>query len=157
MVPTPSRIAFGGGGVGPLLNMTASDIACSSVHTPAPGSIAEVRAGSNITFHWSRWLYSHKGPITAWMAPYEGNVSNVNVNNLEFVKFAEDTVDDKGVWGTARLVDNNGDWTATIPADIKPGNYVIRHEVCVPFFFPYFFFRREFNNLRSSRCTLRSA
>lgn len=110
--------------------MNSADIACAKVHSPAPGAIAEVRAGSNITFHWSRWLYSHKGPITAWMAPYEGNISDVDVNQLEFFKFAEDTMDEDGVWGTVRLMDKtNGTWTATVPADIKPGNYVIRHEV----------------------------
>ncbi|GAB1317941.1 hypothetical protein MFIFM68171_08151 [Madurella fahalii] len=128
--PAPARIAFGGGDVGPIFDMNSADIACAKVHSPAPGAIAEVRAGSNITFHWSRWLYSHKGPITAWMAPYEGNISDVDVNQLEFVKFAEDTIDDNGVWGTVKLMDEtNGTWTATIPADIKPGNYVIRQEI----------------------------
>ncbi|KAK5662223.1 hypothetical protein OQA88_8128 [Cercophora sp. LCS_1] len=128
--PTPSRIAFGGGDVNPLFNMSVPAIACGQGHTPAPGAIAEVRAGSNITFHWSRWLYSHKGPITAWMAPYEGDVSKVNVNELEFFKFAEDTIDEQGVWGTVRLMDKtNGTWTATVPADIKPGNYVVRQEM----------------------------
>ena len=139
--PTPARIAYGGGDVGPLFDANSPDIACSRVHSPAPGAIAEVRAGSNITFHWSRWLYSHKGPITAWMAPYEGNITDVNVNELKFVKFAEDTVDEQGVWGTVRLMDKtNGTWTATVPADIKPGNYVIRQEASAslspPFLFP---------------------
>ena len=64
------------------------------------------------------------------MAPYEGDVAAVNVNELEFVKFAEEAADKNGVWGTVKLMDNtNGTWTATIPADIKPGKYIIRHEV----------------------------
>ncbi len=64
------------------------------------------------------------------MAPYEGDVAAVNVNELEFVKFAEEAADKNGVWGTVKLMDNtNGTWTATIPADIKPGQYIIRHEV----------------------------
>lgn len=128
--PTPSRIAFGGGDVNPLFTMATQDIACGRGRKPAPGAIAEVRAGSNITFHWSRWLYSHKGPITAWLAPYEGDVAKVNVTELEFFKIAEDTVDSAGVWGTVKLMDKtNGTFTATIPADIKPGNYVLRQEV----------------------------
>jgi len=130
--PAPSRIAFGGGNVNPIFDLKSAAMACGSGHTPAPGSIAEVRAGSNITFHWSRWLYSHKGPMTAWMAPYEGAVGKVNVNQLEFVKFAEDTIDSKGVWATDRFMDQtNGTFTGTIPADIKPGNYIIRQEVCL--------------------------
>lgn len=64
------------------------------------------------------------------MAPYEGDIADVNVNQLEFTKFAEDTIDENGVWGTVRMMDDtNGTWTATVPADIKPGNYVIRQEV----------------------------
>ena len=90
-----------------------------------------MRAGSDVTFHWSHWLYSHKGPITAWMAPYEGDVADVDVNELEFVKFAEDTVDEEGVWANVRMMDEgNGTWTAKIPADIRPGNYIVRQEVC---------------------------
>lgn len=128
--PKPARIAFGGGGVNPIFAVDGAQLACNVGPTP-PGAIAEVRAGSSITFHWSRWLYSHKGPITAWLAPYEGDVAKVNVNKLEFFKITEDTVDDKGVWANVRMMDNtNGTWTATIPADIKPGTYVLRHEVC---------------------------
>jgi hypothetical protein len=69
MNPKPARIAFGGGGVNPIFDVQGKDLACNVRPTP-PGAIAEVRAGSTITFHWSRWLYSHKGPITAWLAPY---------------------------------------------------------------------------------------
>ena len=130
LTPTPKRIAFGGSYVFPVFDLNSKDVACNTVNKPAPGAIAEVRAGSQITFQWSHWLYTHKGPITAWLAPYEGDIANVNVNELEFVKFAEDTKDANGVWGTVRLMDNTNDaWTATVPADIKPGNYVIRQEV----------------------------
>ncbi|KAH8898849.1 hypothetical protein GQ53DRAFT_878052 [Thozetella sp. PMI_491] len=128
--PTPNRIAYGGGQTGPVTSITGNDMACGAAHKPAPGAIAEVRAGSNITFHWSRWLYSHKGPMTAWMAPYDGDVSKADVNQLQFFKFAEDTMDANGIWGTVRMLNNtNGTWTATVPADIKPGTYVVRHEV----------------------------
>lgn len=128
--PTPDRIAYGGGGVGPVTDADNPEIACNYVHNPAPGAIAEVRAGSDVTFHWSHWLYSHKGPITAWMAPYEGYIADVDVNELGFIKFAEDAIDENGIWANVRMMDDtNGTWTATIPADIKPGNYVIRQEV----------------------------
>ena len=129
ITPTPNRIAFGGGYVFPILDANSNDVACNRGNKPAPGDIAEVRAGSNITFHWSKWLYTHKGPITAWMAPYEGDVAHVNPNNLEFFKIAEET-NENGIWGTVRMIDStNNTWTATIPADIKPGNYIIRQEV----------------------------
>lgn len=128
--PPPARIGFGGGYVFPILDPASKDMACNRVAKPAPGAVAEVRAGSSVTFHWSQWLYSHKGPITAWMAPYEGDISDVDVKELEFFKIAEDTFDDRGVWANVRMMDDtNMTWTAEIPADIKPGNYVLRHEV----------------------------
>lgn len=112
------------------MQLNSPDLACNSGHNPIPGAIAEVRAGANITFHWSHWLYSHKGPITAWMAPYVGDVAQVDLNKLEFIKFAEDTMDKNGVWANVRMMNQtNGTWTATVPADIKPGNYIIRQEV----------------------------
>lgn len=135
--PAPSRIAYGGGTPGPVFDADSADVACNTVHSPAPGFIAEARAGSDISFSWSRWLYSHKGPITAWMAPYEGDVADVNVNELEFFKFAEEAVDANGIWGTVKLLDEtNGTWTASIPADIKPGTYIIRQEVSANPFHP---------------------
>lgn len=126
----PARIAYGGGVTGPIYDGNSADMACHTVHNPPPGSIAQARAGSKVTFHWSRWLYSHKGPLTAWMAPYDGAVADVKVNELEFFKFAEEAADDDGVWGTVKMLDDtNGTWTVTIPADIKPGTYIIRQEV----------------------------
>ncbi|KAK0632917.1 hypothetical protein B0T14DRAFT_491182 [Immersiella caudata] len=65
-----------------------------------------------------------RGPITAWMAPYRGDIAEARLNDLEFFKIAEDTVDENGVWGTVRMMDKtNHTWTATIPADIQPGTY----------------------------------
>lgn len=129
MKPVPERIAFGGGDVGPAMDSDGPEIACNRVYNPRPLDIATVRAGSNISFHWSHWLHSHKGPITAWLAQYEGDIADVDVNKLEFFKFAEDAIDKDGVWATDRLMANDHVWTAVIPADIKPGNYVIRQEV----------------------------
>lgn len=64
------------------------------------------------------------------MAPYSGPLDSINVNDLEFFKFAQDIVDDAGIWANVRMIDKtNGTWTATIPADIKPGNYIVRHEI----------------------------
>ncbi|CAI4213621.1 unnamed protein product [Parascedosporium putredinis] len=97
-------------------------------YDPRPLDIATVRAGSNVAFHWSHWLHSHKGPITAWLAPYEGDIADVNVNELEFFKIAEDAIDENGVWATDRLMDNAHTWSAVIPADIKSGKYVLRQE-----------------------------
>jgi hypothetical protein len=136
--PPLKRIGYAGGDTFPVTSTTSNDLACNVPRQPVPGDIAEVRAGSDISFHWSAWLYSHKGPITAWMAPYEGSIADVNVNKLEFFKIAEETVSEEGLWANVRIMNfTDTTWTARIPADIKPGNYIIRHEV---FEFHYLYF-----------------
>src|ERR1700750_815528 len=69
-------------------DVTKPDIACGSQTTPAQAQ-ATARAGSNITFGWSTWPITHNGPIMTYMAPYEGDISKVNVNQLNFFKIAE--------------------------------------------------------------------
>lgn len=34
-----------------------------------------------------------------------------------------------GNWASDTLIANNNSWTVTIPSDIAPGNYVLRHEI----------------------------
>jgi hypothetical protein len=138
MKPTPSRIAYGGGDISPVMDSDSSSIACSYRHAPAPLSIATVRAGANVSFHWTHWLHSHKGPITVFLAPYEGNVTAVDVNKLEWFMIADDAVDANGEWSTDRMMANDHVWTTQIPADIKPGKYILRHEVQLFFSFVSF-------------------
>ncbi|KAF2664604.1 glycoside hydrolase [Microthyrium microscopicum] len=123
------RIAFSAGGTVAVMNATSPDLACNS-WAQAPALIATARAGSNITYNWSPWVPSHKGPMTTYMAPYEGDLAKTNLNKLEFFKTAEEGLSKDGkVWATDRLIDNKGLWTTTIPSDIKPGLYVLRHEL----------------------------
>ncbi len=129
MIPAPARIAFGVDGIEAVHSLASNDLACNTPHSP-PTTIAQVRAGSQVTFHWSKWLYSHKGPLTAWMAPYAGDISKVNVSTLPFFKIADDTMDKNGDWGTVSMRDKtNGTYTVTIPADLAPGTYVMRQEI----------------------------
>ena len=34
-----------------------------------------------------------------------------------------------GLWGQGQLVNDNSSWTTTIPANLAPGNYLLRHEL----------------------------
>jgi hypothetical protein len=57
--------------------------------------------------------------------PESGKTEDVN-----FFKIDEATYDPKTqTWGSDWLVKNNNYHTSTIPSDIKPGTYVVRHEL----------------------------
>lgn len=52
------------------------------------------------------------------------------LDDVEFFKIDEATYDPKTMtWGTDWLMKNNHTHTVTIPSDIKPGTYVVRHEI----------------------------
>jgi cellulase len=52
------------------------------------------------------------------------------LEDVDFFKIDEASYDPKTMtWGTDWLMKNNHQWTVTIPNDIKPGTYVLRHEI----------------------------
>jgi hypothetical protein len=50
-------------GTAPADNVDSPDIACRFNPLIAPALTAPARAGSNITFEWTEWFASHKGPV----------------------------------------------------------------------------------------------
>ena len=55
---------------------------------------------------------------------------DTSVNDIEFFKIDQDTYYPKDdSWGTNKLIENNNTRTVTIPSNIKPGTYVVRHEI----------------------------
>jgi hypothetical protein len=65
-----------------------------------------------------------------YLAPYEGDISAVDVNKLKFFKIAEMGLLEDGVtWATNVLTENENVTSVTIPHDIKAGNYIVRHEL----------------------------
>ena len=107
-----------------------SDIACGSNAAPAKLQ-ATARAGSNVTFGWSTWPITHNGPLISYLGSYsEDDVSKVNVNQVDFFKIAELGLLPDGItWATNVLTANDNVTSVTIPHDIKPGNYILRHEI----------------------------
>ncbi|KAF2259927.1 endoglucanase IV precursor [Lojkania enalia] len=108
-----------------------ADIIC---HKSAKNGNAYVSAkpGSKVTFQWNTWPVSHKGPIFDYIAPCNGDCTTVDKTTLLFTKFDEGawiSGSDPGTWVTDDLIKNNNSWTTTIPSNLAPGNYVIRHEI----------------------------
>jgi len=108
------------------------DIICHKSATPAGGH-ATVKAGDSISIQWAiTWPDSHHGPIFDYLAACNGNCETVDKTTLEFFKI--DQVGwvsgaDPGVWATDALIADNSTWLVQIPATLKPGNYVLRHEI----------------------------
>ncbi|KAI1481745.1 carbohydrate-binding module family 1 protein [Daldinia eschscholtzii] len=107
------------------------DIICHKSATPAGGH-AQVKAGDSISISWNTWPESHKGPMIDYLAACNGPCESVDKESLEFFKIDEvGLIDDSaqnGFWGSDELIKNNNTWLVQIPSNIKPGNYVLRHE-----------------------------
>ncbi|KAI1645825.1 glycoside hydrolase [Daldinia loculata] len=78
------------------------DIICHKAATPGQAYV-DVTAGSTLTLQWFTWPDSHKGPIIDYLADCgTAGCTGAKKENLKFVK---------------------------IPSTLKPGNYVLRHEI----------------------------
>jgi len=115
-------------GTEPVENVASPDVACRKGPLIDPVINAVARAGSDVTFQWTPWFGNHKGPVLTYMGLLPDE--KTKVQEVDFFKVDEDGYDPKTTrWGTDHLVNNNSTRTFTIPSDIKPGNYVIRHEL----------------------------
>ncbi|KAL1862425.1 hypothetical protein Plec18170_001251 [Paecilomyces lecythidis] len=110
----------------------SDDIICHKSAQPA-ALAAEVPAGGKVELQWTEWPESHHGPVLDYLAPCNGNCSDVDKTTLEFFKIDQGgLVNDSsppGTWASDQLISNNNSWTVTIPSTIAPGNYVLRHEI----------------------------
>nr|ATQ35955.1 auxiliary activity 9 enzyme [Talaromyces piceae] len=108
------------------------DIICHKNATPGAIS-APVAAGGTVKLEWTPWPDSHHGPVIDYLANCNGDCSSVDKTQLKFFKIDEaGLIDDSsvpGTWASDQLIAANNSWTVTIPEDIAPGNYVLRHEI----------------------------
>lgn len=144
-------------GGGPLHPSDANkpQIVCAKGGSNANFS-APVASGGDVRLRWwmvdQAWPVGHHGPILSYLAPCNGSCASVDMTALKFVKIAErgwvnDSTYTEGYWATDELIANNGTWyaknrlrlrrltdrtcdrTVRIPADLAPGEYVLRHEI----------------------------
>ncbi|RYP07345.1 hypothetical protein DL764_002561 [Monosporascus ibericus] len=137
--PQPDSIAWSNGATdnGFVLSADVSnpDIIC---HLDATNGalIAPVAAGGDVSLTWNQWPESHKGPVIDYLADCGGDCSTVDKTTLKWFKIKElgqlelgAGAGQVGKWADDLLIENGLTWTTTIPASIKPGNYVLRHEL----------------------------
>ncbi|KAF2501522.1 glycoside hydrolase [Lophium mytilinum] len=97
-----------------------------------------VTAGHTVSLQWNEWPTSHKGPVLTYLAPCNGSCTTVDKTQLEFVKIDEqgwlnrsdpENADLGGTWASDVLIANNFTWTVMLPAGLREGKYVLRHEI----------------------------
>ncbi|KAH7332556.1 glycoside hydrolase family 61 protein F [Rhizoctonia solani] len=127
--PAPQRIVRKIPGNGPIENVASIDIQCNAGAVPAP-IIAQVTAGSNMALNWTTWPESHIGPTITYMARAPSDIKEWSPGtSAVWFKVAEQGLVN-GKWAaTDILTENKSIYTFKIPASLKAGQYLIRHEL----------------------------
>ncbi|KAI0119789.1 glycoside hydrolase [Daldinia grandis] len=105
------------------------DIICHKAATPGQAYV-NVTAGSTLTLQWFTWPDSHKGPIIDYLADCgTAGCTGAQKENLKFVKIAQAAWKSGNDWASDDLIRDQFKWEVKIPPTLKPGNYVLRHEI----------------------------
>lgn len=116
----------------PILSVTDSTFSCNDNGQASGAQLsATVAAGSSITAKWAQWTHA-QGPVMVYMAKCSGSCTSADSNSLKWFKIAETGLISgnlpNGQWGTGQVM-NSLSYTATIPAALAAGEYLIRHEL----------------------------
>lgn len=93
-----------------------------------------IAAGSSIGIQWHHNSNAasddiidptHIGPVMFYLAKAESN----GAGNVWFKIYEDGYTPSTGKWAVNKLIDNKGRVDFTIPADIAPGNYLLRGEI----------------------------
>ena len=111
-------------------NFGTADMICHIAATNGGGH-ATVAAGDKISLVWDPvWPESHIGPVIDYLAPCNGDCETVSKDSLRFFKIDGAGYDKTaGLWAADKLRNNGNSWLVQIPSDLKPGNYILRHEI----------------------------
>ncbi|KAJ7618309.1 glycoside hydrolase, partial [Mycena polygramma] len=119
-----------------LTDLTSSDLVCGPRAKPAPIS-ANVAAGDTITIAYesdynegsTHWPHS-VGPIMTYLADC-GDVTcdKFDVATAEWFKIDQQGKNKTGDWPAQAAIAPGLPVQVTIPANLKKGNYILRHEV----------------------------
>lgn len=82
-----------------------------------------------MTAQWNGWPHN-LGPVLNYVAACNGDCATIDKTTLKWVKIDQYGIDyATQVWGAGKLMAQNNTWTSQIPASLKSGNYVFRHEI----------------------------
>ncbi|KDN38547.1 hypothetical protein RSAG8_09436, partial [Rhizoctonia solani AG-8 WAC10335] len=127
--PAPQRIIRKFPSNGPVQDVQSMDIQCNVGAVPAP-ILASFAAGSNVALNWTTWPESHVGPLITYMARAPSDVTKWSPGtSAVWFKIDEQGLSN-GKWAaTDVLTENKSIYTFKIPASLKAGQYLIRHEI----------------------------
>ncbi|KAF8426045.1 putative endoglucanase [Tirmania nivea] len=127
--PQPQRIGWSIPSNGPVVDVTSKSIACSVDSQPGALS-APATAGSKVKFFWTEWPESHRGPTMTYLASCtSGDCRKEDPCTLDWFKIDHAGLNADGTWVSDTIIKNNNTWTVTIPKELKPGPYLMRHEL----------------------------
>lgn len=121
----------------PIFETTDKSLACNYPGTPARASIP-IHAGDTITAVYQFWVHTI-GPMIAWMTPCtNGDCSTFDpvAADADWFKIGERGLQGGGIetgdWFQKTFSRWDGSpslWSEKIPNTLRPGGYLIRHEV----------------------------
>lgn len=127
----------------PLSDPASTNLTCNNRGLAVPGTFhASVTAGSTIRTTWVTpdgfgWPHT-LGPMAAYMAFCGEDCTTItDTSSLKWFKIAEEglragyAVSEEDGWYQNDLWENRRTeyWNVTVPAGLKPGRYMIRHEI----------------------------
>ncbi|KAG0635957.1 glycosyl hydrolase family 61-domain-containing protein [Tuber brumale] len=127
--PKPQRIGWTTPNNGPAEDVTSAGIACGTGSTAGSLS-APATCGSSIEFFWTKWPDSHRGPTMTYLAKCPGtDCTTADPTTLDWFKIDHAGLNSDGTWVSDTIIADNNTRTVTIPSDIAPGPYLLRHEL----------------------------
>lgn len=131
--PLPDRVVRGGfEGNGPVRVPTSADVQCNQNAQPAK-LVAKAKSGDEVSFKWTEWPESHKGPVITYMAKApEGTDITTWSPGTDAVWFKVDEAGfENGKWAATDILvgEQNNVWNFKIPSGLASGQYLIRHEI----------------------------
>ncbi|PSN67305.1 glycoside hydrolase family 61 protein-like protein [Corynespora cassiicola Philippines] len=118
----------------PIFSPTSPSIACNTPGTPARAYIP-IRAGENITAVYYYWVHT-VGPMIAWLADCHGDCAALDANTADWFKIGqrglEEGTVETGTWFQKSFSRWDGGpslWSERIPRALRPGKYLVRHEI----------------------------
>ncbi|KII84165.1 glycoside hydrolase family 61 protein [Plicaturopsis crispa FD-325 SS-3] len=135
--PVPERVIRPIPGNGPVTDLTLIDLQCNGysaggvVGSSPAALVAPVAAGSDVKLNWTTWPDSHIGPMITYMALAPSDITQwLPGTDAVWFKVAEAGKTADGLWASTDILSaDDSIYTFTVPANLKPGQYLVRHEI----------------------------